>query len=312
MQLHLEDRFLTMLSAWFDFPHAFREMLAYTSSVISGSAALQFVAPSSTWTCKDLDLYTPFGKPCADLLRHLTEVQGYTVLHVFPVYQTRSARTKHHATSAQPEHKVATKNEGCVPDSTIDSSALAASSNPDPKSNLPSTRPIGQHDSATICFIHSIHILQKTVQRPNDTPLVHRIDIICSDLLAALLPVSDFHSTCVMNAITATGVVVAYPSLTLHGRNLRRLHCLGARQEHSNKYADRGFLPISSPDFSVERCSPSSYPQLRRSSRDAACLSMPFYRSSHPLHDVRDVSWGLHGPFLSICPVSACSYRPVV
>ncbi|KAG8944744.1 hypothetical protein FRC04_001559 [Tulasnella sp. 424] len=311
VQLHLEDRLGTMLSRWFTKPLAFREMLQVTQSAISGSAALQFAVPSSSWTCKDLDVYTPKGEPCNEMIKHLVEVQGYVIEGLFP--SSKADKLYANAKVISTHNPVEPRHLDCVvagpSTSTHDAKPppIAVQKPPSGDYQRPKKK---EYYYGGIRFIHRIYVLQKTFPADDGTAITRRIDVICSDSAASLRPITDFHSTCVMNVITGAGVLVAYPNQTFNGTNIRRIHSLGGRQDHVDKYTARGFCAIDSVGTSP--CSPSSCPQLRRTFSDAGCFAMPFRGSKHPLDCARDVSWGLHSAYLSICPTETCSYRPVV
>lgn len=75
---YLARRFNNLLKYWVAKPIVFRDLMRETNTVVSGSTALAF-ALGQDWGSKDLDLYTPFGTPCAKILKYLIKTEGYNL-----------------------------------------------------------------------------------------------------------------------------------------------------------------------------------------------------------------------------------------
>lgn len=273
IQLHLEQRFNTMLARWFSRPLAFREALQITQSAISGSAVVSYAIPSPSWESKDLDIYTPVGQAFSEMLEHLTEVQGYTLVQAWP-------------------------HQGIAQGPLIKGTAQ---SQPGPK-------PPPKYYSSRARYISRIVTLEKVdTSATGSEVLPLRVDLVCSETSEALLPITDFHSTCVVNCITSCGVIIGYPKLTFGRENAKRRQAQGGSKAHLEKYRQRGFAVVEQDP--PPPCSPSTCSMLRRSFRDVACLAIPFPGCKHPLDGVPDVSWSLQGPCPYPCPLESCSYR---
>jgi len=115
------------------------------------------------------------------------------------------------------------------------------------------------------------------------------INIIISSTKNPMDPLFSFHSTCVMNAITAYGIWSAYPSLTLDFQNLinplrsgNNTACSILRLKGCmEKYRQRGFkdaLTLSAwKEHKLHECSTyPSCPHTERNTRDEGTLFFPF------------------------------------
>lgn len=103
IQLHLEQRFNTLLARWFSRPLTFREALQITQSAISGSAVVSYAIPSPSWESTDLDIYTPAGQAFSEMLEHFT----YSC--------SRMASSRNCARSAQPRNCASTARTKTTP-----------------------------------------------------------------------------------------------------------------------------------------------------------------------------------------------------
>ncbi|KJA13033.1 hypothetical protein HYPSUDRAFT_209881 [Hypholoma sublateritium FD-334 SS-4] len=79
------------------------------------------------------------------------------------------------------------------------------------------------------------------------------VQIICSKKNAAANAIIDFHSTVVMNFISADGLVSLYPNETLSGHGIRLQSTANAEMAF-NKYTARGF--VLHPQCNLERNDP--------------------------------------------------------
>ncbi|KAF7791663.1 hypothetical protein EIP86_002685 [Pleurotus ostreatoroseus] len=76
VDIELNTRFTRILMNFFENPSRFRQQLAESESVISGSAALNFILGRGGWVAKDLDVYTPHGRFEA-VTQYLIDVEGF-------------------------------------------------------------------------------------------------------------------------------------------------------------------------------------------------------------------------------------------
>lgn len=117
------------------------------------------------------------------------------------------------------------------------------------------------------------------------------LDIVCSNSPSPLLPIAKFHSTAVMNFISAEGFCIAYPISVL-----QRVAFTAARRMRSNdraflqKYHDRGFLVFPSPHSlakfpcDVSGCYAEGFcAAQRRFFTDQHCITVIFDRFKNEL-----------------------------
>ncbi|KAG1859901.1 hypothetical protein C8R48DRAFT_774615 [Suillus tomentosus] len=138
------------------------------------------------------------------------------------------------------------------------------------------------------------------------------VDIIVTNLSSAISPIFQFHSTVVMNFISAEAVFCAYPGWTLDGTGL--IHPRMYKQNATNlatvrslaKYMQRGFTlysEIAQLAVHESRCVRTYYcPQITRSTNDKGKLAWTFGREerdgalvSANYIDTKAVIWSLGG-----------------
>ncbi|KAI6146393.1 hypothetical protein BKA82DRAFT_125716 [Pisolithus tinctorius] len=104
----------------------------------------------------------------------------------------------------------------------------------------------GPYGSSSICAIVSFSNFRQS------------IDVIVSSTAAAVSPIFEFHSTAVMNFITADNIFCAYPTLTLHLLSMVNAGPLyfepfGFKTRCAlKKYAGRGFALVACSDIHGE------------------------------------------------------------
>ncbi|KAH7909204.1 hypothetical protein BJ138DRAFT_1011272 [Hygrophoropsis aurantiaca] len=216
---YLNRRKSMLFARFVDDVPAFNDLLRTTSSVVSGSLALQFILPSSSlqWPVKDMDIYT--GRSQTLPVVSFLVAQGYEV-------------------------------------SALENSAP-----------------------------HYTQIAIRSVITMSNGP--NRIDIVVSNTRHAIRPIFQFHSTPVINYLTADSIFSAYPKLTTNYRGLfNALSLRDGRRSLSNmqaiaKYAYRGFDIQSTPaawdavDEKLHVCVGNiNCLQETRTSEDSGCLWM--------------------------------------
>lgn len=231
----LLTRFVRTLRRWVDGPTELRDVLRNTGSVVSGSTALAYALDDNDkedWESNDLDIYTPVGEPCQDVLRHLTEQEGFEL---------------------QPR-----------PNADVPGA-------PPPEVDPPIDVLENYEGSAAFSRLRNVYKLSKD----RDGKKVC-IDVIEARGTSAIIPIFRFHSSLVMNYISADALFMAYPTLTLSGefivnQKLNRFQLKS--REWLDKYEGRGFK-----QWRVKQgkpCGSACYP-LMRSTRDVACLQFTF------------------------------------
>ncbi|KAG8972146.1 hypothetical protein FRC05_010314 [Tulasnella sp. 425] len=212
---YLRRRVDGLLRTWFTDPACFRDILRTTGSMVSGSTALAF-ALGVDWGLQDLDIYvgsdtSGVGNPAgrrAQMLRHLVEVEGYRPQAAF-------------GDASDPTF------------SKISSIPFRGASNP--------------YD-VDIDIINTVYKLTKTTTTTTEegriTTVTHTttdIDVIECVHTNPIEIVSDFHSTPVMNWISADNITITYPVLTFAMRgivNRNRLTFNGKKEKlWKEKYA---------------------------------------------------------------------------
>ncbi|KAG8921672.1 hypothetical protein FRC01_000134 [Tulasnella sp. 417] len=181
---YLGRRVDSHLHAWFDDPAHFRDVLRATSSMISGSTVLAF-ALGVEWGLQDLDIYVGCGidhdkAPGLDsamLLEYLIEVEGFRPQAVF----------------------------GYIRDATFHGiTPTPVSTSFDEYGD-----PIGPD------IIQAVYKLVRERTVPGqEEPITVHIDVIESEFENPIEIIGQFHSTQVMNWMSADNITIAYPVLT--------------------------------------------------------------------------------------------------
>lgn len=120
-------------------------------------------------------------------------------------------------------------------------------------------------------------------------------DIICSTATSPFLPIARFDMTLVMNAISATGLCVAYPDLTFRRRSIMRpITWAPTHVTRWDKYTTRGYIMSPTEADSEElRSYERGQPAVTRYLGDSRCVTLMF--GMETVHGVRLRSyWRLH------------------
>ncbi|KAG8908068.1 hypothetical protein FRB99_000512 [Tulasnella sp. 403] len=143
----------------------------------------------------------------------------------------------------------------------------------------PSFHPYGNQEFRTVTKLFKI------VELPGREPRRLSIDVIESQLSNSLAPILRFHTTAVMNWISADSITVAYPSLTFQHIGVYGLRPGNPRQpRHArwmNKYTDRGFLVVQDTSMLAGPCG-NACRALWRATNDVGCLSVTFNDDEDP------------------------------
>jgi hypothetical protein len=202
-----------------------------------------------------------------------------------------------------------------------------------------------EHKSAVITFLKAafgyevIHMFASDLTHNPDSRIQEvvrmlckdkdkQVDVIISDSDSSILPIWRFHSTIVMNFISADGIYCAFPSHTLHHHGIvNPIHIQSGLPSSQieyciQKYKSRGFNISTHPnDVDGEKrhsCGRSSIcPNTIRSSLDSMSLAIAFDSSNisttankvHP--DGHVVTWILGGDACTMNMAKMTSYLDI-
>lgn len=235
--------YVRILRRWVSGPTELRDVLRNTHSVISGSTALTYALGGDVnWESNDLDIFPPVGRPCDGVLDYLTEKEGYKVT-----------------------------------DSYIDPNQrrlLNADEIP-----VPPPVDILENYEGSIAYsrLRNVYKLSKVQTVPgSDETRRLSIDVIEARGTSAIIPIFRFHSSLVMNYVSADSLFMAYPNLTLQhnfipNKKMNRYNIKARRW--LEKYSNRGFEKWTPGEG--KSCGSACYPMLR-STRDVGCLDFAF------------------------------------
>ncbi|KAG8920441.1 hypothetical protein FRC00_010014 [Tulasnella sp. 408] len=249
---YLRQRIDSYLRTWFNDSARFRNMLRATSSIVSGSTVLSF-ALGVDWGVQDLDIYIGAGARgatnpidgCADLLEYLVGVEGY-----------------------QPE------------------AAFGDASDVTFNGIVPTPAPIefNKYGEAMIKSITAVYKLSKTRSVPGQKdPVTVHIDVIKGRRTNPAKLISEFHSTQVMNWMSADNITIRYPVFTFAMRgvfNWERLSFGGPKDMlWKEKYVARGFK-IFATHHLLDIPRGNSRTAVARSNLGLACMRIPYGQGS--------------------------------
>ena len=147
----------------------------------------------------------------------------------------------------------------------------------------------------------------------------NKINVVISTSLCAVSPIFDFHSTAIMNFISADSIFSTYPSLTfqgltmINGAQLYNGSLCAVGMAALKKYKERGFKFISCPAAHRYACACKSN---NRSLTDGGCLWVGVNcvpradRRPHQIFEklgIVNVNWALGG---LLCGVPAAFVQP--
>ncbi|KAG9050965.1 hypothetical protein FS837_000628 [Tulasnella sp. UAMH 9824] len=262
---YLRRRIDNHLQTWFNDPARFRDMLRATSSIVSGSTVLAF-ALGEDWGVQDLDIYVggefddedaPAGD-CAKLLRYLVEVEGFRPKTAF----------------------------GEARDVTFDEI-------------VPTPAPTRTDEYGEDWGPEAIRTVYKLVRERSvpgyEEPITVHIDVIECAFDNPVRIISEFHSTQVMNWMSADNITTAYPVLTFAMKGVvkqNRLSFDGPKDPlWKEKYTARGFKIFDDHNTLIVPCG-TSCTNLARSSYDIGCMRMPYGQGS-VVDQFEETHWSL-------------------
>ncbi|KAG8894674.1 hypothetical protein FRC00_008590 [Tulasnella sp. 408] len=228
-------------------------MLRATSSIVSGSTVLAF-ALGVNWGVQDLDIYVggefddedaPAGD-CAKLLAYLVEVEGFRPQTAFG--ETRDITF-----------------DGIIP-------------TPAP------TISDGYGGTMDPEVIRTVYKLVRERSLPGyQEPITVHIDVIECAFDNPIQIISEFHSTQVMNWMSADNISITYPVLTFAMKgivNPNRPSFDGPKDPlWKAKYSARGFKIFDNHNSLIVPCG-TSCTDLARCSYDIGCMRMPYGQGS--------------------------------
>lgn len=107
-----------------------------------------------------------------------------------------------------------------------------------------------------------------------------RLDVMCSASPSALYPLTFFHSTLVMNAISANSICIAYPQHVVDRSGLLSMHGMGdIAREAAEKYETRGYQLVAHDFHHADDggfAQGSGCGRRHRYFGDEFCLTIPF------------------------------------
>lgn len=181
---------------------AFRALLRDTRAVISGSTALSFVIRDTHWQPGDFDIYAPFGTGWA-LVEWLVRNEGYHIV---------SDGAQSFVRRPPPIQIPAAHFDWLTELDVDDILSIQLQKR---------QRFLSKYGSAE-AYIYRVYKLSRSSSKSsllNSFP-DSSIDVIESSRASFLPPITKFHSTLVMNYISADSVVVLYPSLTFRRKGV--------------------------------------------------------------------------------------------
>lgn len=223
----LRTRLLEQLSNYFAEPTTFLETLANTSGIITGSWALAFILSSQDWSIKDLDVLVPSHPNAPEDEDKGQPNQPYIVSSL------THSRMKLNHTQIMKRFLTSTGY------------------------TLKARFPIYEADE------DDLPLIQYTTTYTNTT-LGTQVDVIESHTQFAMDTLLRFHSTIVMNGISATHIIIMFPQWTRDMKSLAKRKKLPTLIEM--KYTQRGVEFKFEDDLSTSPCE-LACPSLVRGTR---------------------------------------------
>lgn len=254
---YLVRRIQAMLKQWFDKPILFRDAMRHTNTVISGSTALAF-AIGADWESHDLDLWTPRGMSRQTMVAHLVHVEGYTITTVY-------------------------ENGHQVPVGGGDDPVTLP---------IAAGGPVAYQNNR----IRSVTKLCKMVfDKKHGFDMPRFVDVVESATEHAISPILKFHSSIVMNWITADSIVVTYPKLTFAKMAIvnERIHISRSRQKlWRDKYTERGIQFLVDSSTLAGGCG-AACPAVWRNTKDIGNMTIYFGDSDQIEVEEAELHWGM-------------------
>lgn len=187
------------------------KMMDDEDTIISGSGALFVCAPGG-WVPKDIDFYCPNGG--RDAVVRFLQAHGYAII---PKAGEEHAET----TEAAEEVGGGSANVGDVDgaiggEDTANEGGVVAASGSDGLADQDEGETDDENEPLEAEDLYSKHVMKDVVLLQKGGEGGPVANVIESILPCAEAPVFCFHSTIVMNVVTARGVICYYPQWTLH------------------------------------------------------------------------------------------------
>ncbi len=224
---HLRSRYVRCLRPFLTDLALFDELLIRHGAIVSGSVALQFFLPRSTWQPGDLDIYVPESQFDA-FINAVTARRGldFTLFPHRRPWDTVSSRE----TTVSPDDR---PSDDGLP-------SLALDDSPDDESDLTDD-----------FHVPSSHNGIREV-RQFYTPTDRRVDIISVPSTNPVRGLKQFWASLVMNFIRPDLCVCGFPATTLEGVGILKPILTARDMKAAEKYVGRGFIladnPVLHPD----------------------------------------------------------------
>ncbi len=263
--VHLRQRYETYVQQFVTNIVDFDELLRANGAIISGSTALHFFLPDTSWHPHHLDIYLPantfkrfirtvtssttFGWVHAPRRRHALG-HGSTRVTVGQLYEDlddiHSDEERMYEERPPPRMRVPW-NGGRTGESDVEVTYSSPHSTDEQKSGPDS----GQEDKSDT-FIQLEHYSphRPSVVRGKNfrllrtlrTPTGRRVNVVRSHANNPISPLRCFWSTLTMNFLTPDGCVCAFPSATLARQGAVKVEPLTLKEEHAQRrYTQRGY-----------------------------------------------------------------------
>ncbi|KAG8925836.1 hypothetical protein FRC00_003566, partial [Tulasnella sp. 408] len=232
---YVQRRIHSLLSGWFKHPNYFRKLLHSSRGVLSGSTVLAFIL-GLDWGQQDLDIYMPRGPNGQNdpsyylrmLQDYLTEVEGYKI---------DSVQTVDDVVVNPPPDELPLIHQFINIDGDAEGGFEMDYSNGKVRTVVKLSLPI------------------PSSMKPAKIDLIEG-----TDESSPIAPISRFHTTFVMNFISASSITVLYPHQTFMMQGLlnERIDITRPKQiAWMEKYQSRGLKIISDPSTMDMPCGPA-------------------------------------------------------
>lgn len=250
---YVQRRIHSLLSGWFKHPNYFRKLLHSSRGVLSGSTVLAFIL-GLDWGQQDLDIYIPRGANGQNdpsyylrmLQDYLTEVEGYKVESVQTV---DDAVVNPPPGELPPIHQIINIDEDAEGGFDFD------------------------YSNGKVRTVVKLSLPIPSSMKPAKIDLVEG-----TEESSPIAPISRFHSTFVMNFISASSITVLYPHQTFMMQGLlnERIDITRPKQiAWMEKYQSRGFKIITNPNTMDIPCGPACR-SIWRTTEDKGSMVVTF------------------------------------
>lgn len=247
---YLSRRYNALLNRWVKDPSAFRSRLREQGAIISGSTVLAF-ALGASWNSGDLDIYVRREREGRHAHDYLEELIAY-----LKEYEGYEEEKRYHTFDITPE------NVHELVDVEIDESA-------DTLADYLTTSELSQ-------MRRVVRLRCVDGERASQG-----IDVIESRR-EAICPIFRFHSSIVMNWMSADSLVLTYPKITCQS-----IGAVNEVQYSSSGRSGQWRIKYSNPPRNIDffnfgsemlPCNSETCPNAQRSSNDSSCLRLSMSR----------------------------------